>query len=61
MTGNLDMQNNRIYNLPLPTGDNQPTTKIFSDVTYLKRDGTSSMGGNLNMNNAKIIHLIPST
>ena len=61
MTGNLDMQNNRIYNLPLPTGGYQPTTKIFSDLKYLSRDGTSSMGGNLNMNNKKIIHLIPPT
>ena len=25
MTGNIDMNNNRIYNLPAPTGGNQPT------------------------------------
>ena len=59
MSGNLDMNNNRIYNLPLPTGNNQPTTKVFTDLTYLSRDGTTSMSGNLNMNNAKIINLIP--
>ena len=28
MTGNLDMNNNRIYNEAQPDGDNQPATKI---------------------------------
>ena len=28
MTGNLDMNNNRIYNVAQPDGDNQPATKM---------------------------------
>ena len=56
MTGNLGMNNKQINNLPLPTGNNQPTTKIFTDLTYLHRDGTAPMGGNLNMNNKSIKH-----
>ena len=31
MTGNLDMNNNRIYNVAQPDGDNQPATKIWSE------------------------------
>ena len=53
------MNNKQINNLPLPTGNNQPTTNIFTDLMYLHRDGTSSMGGNLNMNNKSIKHLHP--
>ena len=29
MTGNLDMNSNRIYNVAQPDGDNQPATKIW--------------------------------
>ena len=58
-TGNLNMNNNRIYSLPLPTGSNQPTTLGFTDLKYLHLDGTVPMGGNLNMNNKKITHLLP--
>ena len=29
MTGNLDMNSNRIYNVAQPDGDNQPATKIL--------------------------------
>ena len=58
MTGNLDMNNKQINNLPLPTGTNQPTTKGFTDLAYLHFDGTVPMGGNLNMNNKKITYLL---
>lgn len=44
MAGTLDMNNNPIWSLPMPTEINQPTTKINSDRTYLKLDGTNSMG-----------------
>ena len=53
MTGNLDMNNQQINNLPLPTGSNQPTTLGFTDLKYLHLDG------DLNMNNKKKIHLRP--
>ena len=61
MTGNLNMNNKRIINIPAPTGNNQPTPLAYSDLAYLKVDGTNSMTNNLNMNNKKIINLITPT
>ena len=57
MTGNLDMNNNRIYNLLTPDGPKQPTPLAFTDLKYLHVTGTNSMSNNLNMNNKSIIHL----
>ena len=57
MTGNLDMNNNRIYNLLVPNGPKQPTPLAFTDLKYLHVTGTNSMTNNLNMNNKSIIHL----
>ena len=54
------MDNNRIYNLPLPTANNQPTTLGFTDLKYLPLDRSVPMGQNLNMNNKNINHLKPS-
>ena len=61
MTGNLNMNNKRIINIPAPTGNNQPTPLAYSDLAYLKVDGSNSMTNNLNMNNKKIINLITLT
>ena len=61
MTGNLNMNNKRIINLPAPTGNNQPTPLAYSDLAYLKVDGSNSMTNNLNMNNKRIINLITPT
>ena len=61
MTGNIDMNNNRIYNLPAPTGGNQPTPLAFTDLKYLHVAGTNKMTNNLNMDNKGIIHLKPPT
>ena len=61
MTGNLDMNNNRIFSIPAPNGSNQPTPLAYTDFEYLKVDGTNSMLNNLNMNNKKIINLITPT
>ena len=46
-----------------PTSDTDAATKKYVDDTavnisnYLKRDGTSQMTGDLNMNNSKIVNL----
>ena len=61
MTGNIDMNNNRIYNLPAPTGPKQPTPLAFTDLKYLHVAGTNKMTNNLNMDNKGIIHLKPPT
>ena len=61
MTGNIDVNNNRIYNLPAPTGPKQPTPLAFTDLKYLHVAGTNKMTNNLNMDNKGIIHLKPPT
>ena len=61
MTGNLNMNNKRILNIPAPTGNNQPTPLAYTNFAYLKVDGSNSMTNNLNMNNKKIINLITPT
>ena len=69
MTGNLSMNGNRIFSLPIPTGPQQPVTKTYlesqiasipqSDLSlYLKVDGSVSMTGDLNMNDKKITDLV---
>ena len=57
MTGNLDMNNKRIINLPAPSGSKQPIPLAYGDLAYLHVDGSNSMTNNLNMNNKKITHL----
>ena len=56
MTGNLDMNNNRIYNVAQQNGDNQPATKIWSENKFLDKS-SGVMAGPLNMSNNKITHL----
>ena len=36
MTGNLNMNNKRILNIPAPTGNNQPLPLAYGDLAYLK-------------------------
>ena len=61
MTGNLDMNNKRIFNISNPTGTKQPIPLAYGDLAYLKVDGSNSITNNLNMNNKKIINLITPT
>ena len=58
MTGNLDMNNKRIFNLPNPTGSKQPIPLAYGDLAYLHVDGSNMMTNHMNMNNKKIINLI---
>ena len=53
MTGNLNMNNNRIFNIPNPTGPKQPIPLVYSDLAYLKVDGSNKMTNDLNMDNKK--------
>ena len=50
ITGNLDMNNKRIYNLAQPNGNNQPATKIWTENTFLNKS-SGVMAGSLNMSN----------
>ena len=59
---NLDMQNRyRITNLQSPVDPHEPSTKQYVDNTFLERDGSYPMTGNLKMGNHKITGLIPPT
>ena len=60
MTGHLDMNSNRIYNVAQPDGDNQPATKIWSENKFLDKS-SGVMAGPLNMSNNKITHLAKPT
>ena len=60
MTGNLDMNDNRIYNVAQPNGNNQPATKIWSENKVLDKS-SGVMAGLLNMSNNKITHLAKPT
>ena len=57
MTGNLNMNNNRIYNIPNPTGSKQPIPLAYGDLAYLHVDGSNIMTNHMNMNNKKITNL----
>ena len=60
----IDMKNNAITNLNLPTNKRDATCVEFvnyrlseTQKNYLKLDGTTSMSGDLNLNNNKIVNL----
>ena len=61
ITGAIDLNNNRIFNIPMPNGNNQPVTVIYGNSNYLKINGNIPMMGNLNMNNRKIYNLSTPT
>ena len=61
MQGNLQMNNNRITNLPNPQHDDEPVTRKFLTSTnsifyneFLDLDGNSKMRGNIQMNDNRI-------
>ena len=56
MTGNLDMNSKRIYNVAQPNGDNQPATKIWSENKFLDKS-SGVMAGPLNMSNNRITNV----
>lgn len=57
MTGNLNMDNNRLVNLLTPSGLNQPTKKFYTDSHFPNLNGQTAMTGRLNTNNNKIVGL----
>ena len=55
---NIDMKNRyRITNLNTPQDLKDPATKYYVDNTFLERDGSYPMKGNLNMDNNRILNL----
>ena len=60
----IDMKNNSIVNLKFPSNQKDATSVEFvnkriaeTQKEYLKNDGTTSMSGDLNLNNNKIVYL----
>ena len=47
----------KIFNIGSNTHRDQVINRAYVEDYYLKRDGSFSVGGNLNMNNNKIINL----
>ena len=43
MQGTIDMDDNRIINLPDPTRDDEPVTKIYAE-THIKQGATGKKG-----------------
>ena len=60
MTGNLDMNNNRIYDFAQSNGNDQSATKIWSENKFLDKS-SGVLAGTLNMSNIKITHLANPT
>ena len=59
---NIDMNDRyRITNLITPQDSKDPATKYYVDNTFLDRDGSYPMKGNLNMDNNKIVGLATPT
>ena len=55
---NIDMKDRyRILNLKSPLDADEPATKQYSDSTFLDRNGSHAMVGNLDMNNKQILNL----
>ena len=55
---NIDMKDTyRITNLSTPLDGKEPPTKDYVDNTFLDRDGSYPMKGNLDMNNKRIYNL----
>ena len=68
MTGTLNMNNNRITNLPSPHLSTEPATKDYVTTVmnhlpslFVDRQGKSKMLGNLDINQHKIINAIEPT
>ncbi|CAH3190992.1 unnamed protein product [Porites evermanni] len=69
MTGNINMNNNKILNLSTPTSNTDAATKKYVDDNsgspdlsdYLEKDGSVAMTGNLNVGNNKIVNLSDPT
>ena len=67
--GNFDIDSKRLTEVAAPIHNNDAATKEYVDNNlpaidlspYLKRDGTTSMTGHLNMNNHKISDLEDAT
>ena len=59
MQGDIDMNNNKITNLPDPTLANDPITKQYANRVYLTDSGFT-MQDNIGMNNHEVLGLNPN-
>ena len=54
MTGKLDMNHQRIYNVGDPIGPFDAVSLYYTDTRYLNVNGTYPMKNNIKMDNNKI-------
>ena len=59
MQGVINMNSNKVINLPDPQRDNEPVTKRYADTNYLTDSGFV-MSDSISMNNHEIIGLNPT-
>ena len=55
LSGDLDMNGNRIYKLPNPTDIQQPLTVVYGDSRYLRLSGGNKMSDDLDMGGNNIL------
>ena len=58
---NYDIQNKKLTNVSDPESNSDASTKGYTDMNYLKKDGSNIMMGNLNMNSHQVKYLSPPT
>ena len=59
MQGDINMNNNKIKNLPDSTLANEPVTKQYANRVYLTDEGFT-MQDNIGMNNREVLGLNPA-
>ena len=57
MTGDVNMNSNRIKYLPTPNKGSQPVSLTFTSNRYVHLDGSRSMHGNLDINENTLTNL----
>ena len=57
MSGNINMRDNRILNLPVPSDIHEPAPISYIYLNYLSLNGSTSMKGNISMSNNRIYGL----
>ena len=58
MTGNVNMNNNKLEKLPEPSAGGEPVTKTYGDTNYIKTDETSIPTASLNMSSHRTEYLV---
>ena len=61
LTGDFNVNGNKVLNLRTPVLNNEPATKFYTDVHFLNVNGQTHMNGVLNMGTKRIVNLATPT